>query len=278
VIKRPLFTPLRRSLDRRFERLEREVISAQRMAQRAYEATQDWPGVLDEIRRSPDYELAYQGEPLVTVRIATYNRAELLCDRALRSVLGQTYENWEAVVVGDHCTDDTEDRIRALGDERISFLNLPFRGPYPDDPKSVWQLSGCQALNTALRLARGRWIAPLDDDDEFDPDHIEVLLRHAQKQRAEFAYGTVRVVDAETGGSVPGLARLCDYPPKEGEMNLLASLIHGGLKRFEHDPNCHLAGEVLDWNVMRRMWEAGVRFSFIEQDVGTYYFKRRKWP
>jgi glycosyltransferase involved in cell wall biosynthesis len=234
--------------------------------------------VLEQIRSAPDYELAWEAnEPLVTIRVATRNRAELLTERALPSVLRQSYSNWECVVVGDHCTDDTDQRIKALGDERIRFLNLPYWGPYPDEPQArLHYVVGLHAMNAGLRRARGRWIAALDDDDEFAPDHLVVLLEHARQTKAELVYGRLRVVEASTGR--PMELDISEWPPRVGAFNFLSSLMHSGLKRFEHDPNCHLAAEPADWNACRRMWEAGVRFSFLDREVGTYYFKRRVWP
>src|SRR6266496_3474924 len=88
-----------------------------RVAHAAYRATQK-PGDqrrLEAARR--EVPLTPIGErPLVSVRVATFNRAELLVGRALPSVLNQTYDELEVVVVGDHCTDQTAERIEALGD------------------------------------------------------------------------------------------------------------------------------------------------------------------
>ena len=274
-MRRRLTAALMRPLDRRFERLTEEIRLTQGMAARAYEAAQRWPEALEAVRAAPDYERAYEPEPLVSVRIATVDRAEVLCERTLPSVLRQNYPNFEVVVVGEACTDDTEQRIRALGDERIRFVNLPFRGPYPKDPRHRWRIGGVTPMTTSVRLAQGSWIAPLDDDDEFDDDHIEVLLAHAQATRAELAYGQLRVVDLDTGEVTQDL---CLWPPEEGRFNVLASLFHSGLRRFaEYDANSYLASEVADWNFARRLWQAGVRFSYLDRVVATYYLRARSW-
>jgi glycosyltransferase involved in cell wall biosynthesis len=268
---------LLRPFDRRFERLEAQVRNAQALAARAYEVAQNWPAVLKQVREAPDYEAAYtETEPLVTVRIATYNRADVLLERALPSLFAQTYENWRAVIVGDACTDDTEQRVLALADERISFVNLPFRGPYPDDPEARWRVVGYSAMNEGLRIAEGRWIAALDHDDEFEDNHIEVLLDHARRERAELAYGQLRMIDAKTGQLRDD--KLCVWPPREGRFNFLASLAHGGLNRFRYDYNCRFSGEAADANLMRRLWEVGVRFAFVDRPVGTYYHTPHVWP
>ena len=115
-------------------------------------------------------------EPLVSVLIPTYNRARLLAERSVASVGRQSYQRFAIVVVCDACTDDTEAVLHGIGDPRISFHNLSVRGPYPEDPYRRWLVAGSAPGNEPLRRARGRWIAWLDDDDEFCANHIETLL------------------------------------------------------------------------------------------------------
>ncbi|MCB9822493.1 glycosyltransferase, partial [Candidatus Nomurabacteria bacterium] len=93
------------------------------------------------------YKKAFDKNPLVTVRIATYNKADELLDVCLPSVLGQTYKNIEIIIVGDHCTDDTEARLKKLKDPRISFVNLPFRSIYPDNKNFRWMVAGSPGMN-----------------------------------------------------------------------------------------------------------------------------------
>jgi glycosyltransferase involved in cell wall biosynthesis len=270
--KRALTGPL----DRRFELLHEQVRNAQQMAALAYDAAHNWPATLETVRSADDYSLAYdEPEPLVTVRIATFNRPGLLCERALGSVLNQTYERWEAIVVGEAAGDETEQRVKALGDDRIRFVNLPFRGPYPANAKAAWQVTGIRPMNEALRLAKGRWICPLDDDDEFAPDHIETLLAHVRDTRAELGYGKLSVVDYDSGQ--PLAIDISRWPPEDGAFNFLSTIYHSGLRVFKYDPACQFAGEVSDWNLARRMWQAGVHFSFSENVVGTYYLRGRAW-
>ena len=63
--------------------------------------------------------------PRISVYTPTYNRSELLIERAVRSVLAQTYMNFEYIIIGDHCTDDTKKRLIEIDDPRIQFYNLP---------------------------------------------------------------------------------------------------------------------------------------------------------
>src|SRR5579862_5944342 len=125
------------------EEMRTRLRRTQALTARAYEAIHGWPELLAAARSQPDYELAYEDpEPLISIPIPTYHSPDTLCERALASVLAQTYTNWEAIVVGDHCTDDTESRVRALGDERIRFHNLAVREADPDDPWERWAVRG----------------------------------------------------------------------------------------------------------------------------------------
>ncbi|HEX4491899.1 MAG TPA: glycosyltransferase [Acidimicrobiia bacterium] len=250
----------------RVARLEREVGALRALLARTYEKVEGWPRRLDEIRSRPEYEDAFAGSPLVSVRIGTYRGGETLCHRALASVRRQTYPNWEAVVVGDGCEDDTAEQVEALGDDRIRFFNRPVNGPYPEAPELRWMVAGTHAFNDAVARTRGRWIAPLDQDDEWDDDHVAVLLAAAQRARAEVVYGQMRVLVEDGPETWFGA-----WPPQLGDFGFQAALYHADLKEFRYDVNAALVDEPGDWNLARRMWEAGVRFHFVPRPVGTYY-------
>jgi hypothetical protein len=255
------------------EALERRLAATQAMASRAYEQAQDWPGRLAEIRARPDYEAPYGPEPLVSVTIPTYNRADLLCGRALPSLLRQTYENWEAVIVGDGCTDDTEERIRALGDERLRFENRPFRGPYPEDESERLLVYGAPASLRAIELARGLWLTQLDDDDEWDHDTIEVLLAEAQRTHAEIAYAKWRQRDARNGRLVA--REFGEWPLRFERFAFQAAIWHHAIGELGPDMNMRFSGEAGDWARARRLWEAGARFTFLDRAVTTIWFMPR---
>lgn len=250
------------------ERLARSVEGARALAGAAYERSARWPERLEEIRSGEQWRQAYaQAEPLVSVRMATWNRAELLVERALASVQRQTYSNWEAVVVGDACTDDTEERIAALGDPRIRFHNLATHSRYPQDPRQRWLVIGMVPMNTAARMARGSWIAPLDDDDEWEDDHLEVLVEAALSTRAELVYGRFRGLLHDP----PMEAVMGAWPPRKGEFAFQAAIYNAALRELEYDPMCRFLDEPGDWNLARRMWEAGVRFELVDRIVSTWH-------
>lgn len=249
--------------------IESRLRDTQALVARTYERSYGWPQVVADMRAAPDYDNAFVGEPLVTVRIATYNMSEILCDRALASLRRQSYQNWEALVVGDACTDDTAERVRRIGDPRITFRNLAVRGPYPVEAVPRWYVAGIGPMNAALEAARGIWVAPLDHDDEWHDDHLEVLLMSAMRERAEVAYGRLRIVDSESRAEIGTMGA---FPPLRGEFGFLSAIHHAGLRPFRYDANCRFADEPGDWNVARRMYDAGVRFHFIDQVVATVFF------
>jgi hypothetical protein len=217
-------------------------------------------------------ELAYRSifdnkNPLVSVRIATFNNAEKLIDVALKSVFNQTYKNIEIIIVGDHCTDDTEERINKLNDPRITFINLPYRSVYPEDAYNRWLVAGSPGMNIGAYLAKGEWIAPLDDDDEFSPNHIENLLEVALDNRAEFAYGAILQRNTETGEKRKIYADI----PKFGEFSFQSVLYMKALSFFEYDQQSWVVGEPGDWNLCRRMLQSGVRVASTQDVVTTIH-------
>lgn len=136
----------------------------------------------------------YETNPKVSVRIPTLNRSGLLMDRSIPSALGQTYRNIEVVIIGDHCTDDTENVLRTIK-TRIPIIwhNLEERSRSEKnllkDPEIRWFMGPVRATNKATELCSGEWIAHLDDDVFWTPDHVEELLRFAQKGDYELVYG-----------------------------------------------------------------------------------------
>ncbi len=208
-------------------------------------------------------------EPLVSVRIATYNRGRILVERTLPSVFAQTYRRFEIVIVGDCCTDDTESRIRALGDPRITFRNLPVRPAYPSYREYFWMTAGTFPMNHALDLCRGSWIAPLDDDDEFTPGHIEKLLTACMGNRWEFAYG---IMEMEVR---PGIFERIGSYPLEGARICHPAVLYSSILDFlRYDPESWLLWEPADWNLWRKFREIGVRYGFLDEVVGVHYLEK----
>jgi hypothetical protein len=220
-----------------------------------------------KLRDSKDYALAFdQDEPLVTVVITTYNNWALLRERALPSVLAQTYERFECIVVGDAAPPEAAEAVGSFGDDRLHFVNLPYRGPYPPDPRDAWLISGTTPFNTALALAAGSWLGSVGDDDALSPTYIESLLSLARAERAEVPYGHINRRDPDGPTTVLGA-----FPPGFGQWGTQCSLIHTGLRFLPFQPSDWLFGIPNDWSLAERMLRIGVRFAMLPEPVVDYY-------
>lgn len=252
-------------LAQRLAAVEEELSGLRELVARAYEDTPAAARELLRARRDPAYADAYGPEPLVTVRIGAYRGGDVLFERALASVRAQTYANWEAIVVCDGRDEETASRIAALGDDRIRVVQRPRNGPYPHVPEQRWKVAGSHPFNLAVALARGAWIAPLDQDDEWTADHLEVLLGAAESG-AEVVYGVSRVLLGDDGETYFG-----SWPPALGDFGFQTAIYNAVLAPLLYDANSHLVGEPADWNLARRMLEAGVSFEFAERVVTNYF-------
>lgn len=114
--------------------------------------------------------------PTVSVIIATYNRSEVL-RYAITSVLAQSFRDFELIVVGDCCTDDSETVVRSFDDTRVSWCNLEQNNGNQFGPN-----------NRGLELARGRYIAFLGHDDLWHHDHLAVLVRAIETHQADLVF------------------------------------------------------------------------------------------
>ncbi len=129
-----------------------------------------------------------------SVIMPAYNSAEYI-GRALRSVTGQSCQDFQVVVVDDGSTDDTADIVREYGrtDRRVMLLSHPVsRGP-------------SAARNTAIEHACGEWLALLDSDDEFLPTRLETLSALAEARGLDAIADDLELVEFP-GGEPRGLA------------------------------------------------------------------------
>jgi hypothetical protein len=226
---------------------------------------------LSALRASPDYDRAFSDpEPLVSITVATCGRPHLLATRSLPSILSQSYEHIEVVVVGDAVSEDTADAIASLGDPRVRYSNLTQRHPASDDPFKSWLVASTMARNEAMRLASGHWVVAFDDDDSMRPDHVQQLLQAAQGARAEVSYGRVRYHWADGAQIDSG-----DFPPRLTQFSWDGALYHAGLRFFEREHVAAHLGVPGDWYLCERMLRAGVRFHMIEAVVADVHPSER---
>ena len=120
-------------------------------------------------------------DELVSIVMPSYNSA-LYIENAIKSVMSQTYENWELIIVDDCSTDNTQEIIECfLEDKRIRF--------YKNEHNSGAAIS----RNYALRKAEGKWIAFLDSDDLWHPEKLEKQIRFMKENDHKFTYTDYRI-------------------------------------------------------------------------------------
>lgn len=132
--------------------------------------------------------------PTVSIVIATYNRAAVLrC--SIEAALRSTVSDWEMIVVGDACTDETAAVVASFRDSRITFVNLPVNAGEQSVPN-----------NAGVRLSRGRYVAFLNHDDLWAPDHLAVALEAMAREAADLV-ATLTLCIGPAGA--PSLAGSC---------------------------------------------------------------------
>ncbi len=150
--------------------------------------------------------------PLVSVIIPTYNWSSAL-RYAIGSVLWQEMQDFELIVVGDGCTDDSEEVVASFGDPRIRWHNLRENTGNQPAPN-----------NAGLAMARGRYIAYLGHDDLWLPAHLGALSHALEESGADLAYPWLEMVGPE-----PVLIRIICGITANGGYSLGTSLVPTGI-------------------------------------------------
>jgi glycosyltransferase involved in cell wall biosynthesis len=131
---------------------------------------------------------------LVTVAMSAYNASETI-GLAIRSILAQTYQDWELIVVDDGSTDRTAEIISGMMNPRIRLIREP-----------TGNRGLASRLNQCVRLARGQYVARMDADDVAYPRRLERQVRFLEEHRDIDLLGTGAVIfkgDGEIIGRYP---------------------------------------------------------------------------
>jgi len=201
----------------------------------------------------------------VSIIIPTYNCSSLL-ERAIKSVLAQTYENWELIIVDDGSTDGTKDLV-------ANFRKIEPRIKY------IWQNnSGAPARprNTGIKSASGEYIAFLDHDDEWLPNKLEKQVALLENS-PEIAFVSCNVIVVS-----PKRSELISSPKYKGE-NFLKKMLEKNLiltassvvVRREIFDKVGLFDETLkfadDWDMWVRI-ALKYKFDYIDEPLVKYFW------
>lgn len=123
---------------------------------------------------------------LASIIMPSYNTGAYIKE-TINSVVSQTYDNWELIIVDDCSTDNTDEVVRPfLNDQRIRYL------------KNEKNSGAAVSRNRALREARGRWIAFLDSDDLWMPDKLEKQIQFMDVGGYHFSYTNYIEIDSNS--------------------------------------------------------------------------------
>ena len=196
---------------------------------------------------------------LVSIIIAAYNAATFI-QETIQSVINQTYQNWELLIVDDASTDDTIDKIRSLEDHRIKLIPLA-------------KNSGAAiARNTAIAQAKGEYLAFLDSDDLWVPDKLERQLAFMKEHGYLFTCTEHGVL--EENGEI---SKIKTVKPQASYMDILKN--NAGNSTIMY--NCQVLGKYYSPDIKRRnditMWLQVIKetpYLYGMQEPLTIYRKR----
>ncbi|WP_324823952.1 glycosyltransferase [Sinanaerobacter sp. ZZT-01] len=179
-------------------------------------------------------------EPIVSIVMTVYNREKYLKE-AIESVLKQSYQHIELIIVNDGSTDDSEKIAKGFSDDRIQYFYKENTG----------QLS---TLKYGLEKAKGKFLTRVDSDDLIDKEYIRTCLDVMLKDsNLKFVYTDMATIDSE--GRISGETRFKDY---ESSTLLLMDVVSG------------FSSVIPDVSFFREDYISNVILNYAEQNVPFY--------
>lgn len=194
---------------------------------------------------------------LISVIIPTYNRSDLL-QRAIKSILKQTYHNFELIIVDDGSTDINIEVIKAFSDSRIKYIKFQKNRGQP------------AAINEGIRVSKGNYITFLDDDDEIFPKMLELEVNVLKDTEEEC--GFVVGLGIKLNGNGYSIFNERKYQKRnellKAQLSFCAISLSGVLIKRKCFDKVGLFDERLilgnDWDVMLRLIKK-YEFKYIER-------------
>jgi glycosyltransferase involved in cell wall biosynthesis len=119
---------------------------------------------------------------LVSVIMPSWNTGRFIAE-SIKSVINQTYKNWELIIVDDCSTDNTDEVVASFDEKRIRYF------------KNEKNSGAALTRNKAMREAQGEWIAFLDSDDIWHPEKLEKQINFMNKNGYVFSYTEYEKID-----------------------------------------------------------------------------------
>ncbi len=186
--------------------------------------------------------------PEISVIMSVYNGEEYLVD-AIESVMGQTFESWELIVINDCSSDSTSEILSALSlkDERIKVHNNEVNLRLPT------------SLNKAISLSRGKYIARMDADDICLPDRLEKQYKFMEENK-DISLSSCRFMTVKNGVyQSGGCGGRCDFEALRALLLVTNPILHPGviakaevMKKFNYDTTLTCTEDLKLWTRMAK--------------------------
>jgi glycosyltransferase involved in cell wall biosynthesis len=212
--------------------------------------------------------------PLVTAVIPTHGRPDLV-KRAVYSALNQTYPGIEVVVVVDGPDDCTCKELATISDPRLRVIELPTRS------------GGCGARNRGVESAQGKWIAFLDDDDEWFPEKTELQMKVAMTSAFRYPIVSSKLVVRTTNYELVWPRKLPraplseyllarnDWSYGEGLLSTITLLFPKDLYELVPFKSSLARHQDFDW-VLRAVQTEGAGIEFLPQALAIWHMAEQR--
>lgn len=210
----------------------------------------------------------------VTVITPTYDRPKVL-ERAINSVISQSFKDWEMIIVSDGCKrGHFLAQSYANKDPRIVPCLIPRR--YGD--------IGSTPRNVGTILAHADLIAHLDDDNEYLPNHLESLYKLINESDADFVYSSTMLRNSSHPNIDLGI-RQNPTPPRYGYIDT-SELLHKKelIEKFGWWQNTHYTDVYpwgkptgvygTEWELINRWLQGGAKWAHSKEVTLIYYYRR----
>ena len=196
---------------------------------------------------------------MISIITSTFHRPELL-KRAIQSVLNQTYQDFEMIIVNDDPDHETKEVVSSFNDKRLIYI--PMSGKFGCDTRPK---------NVGVSKSKGEYIAFLDDDVAYRPDHLQCLLKEIEKSGVDVVYGDRWIYEGDKSVSI-GIFH--DFDPF---LMMRRNYIDTSDVLIKRDAIFSVGGfderykKYVDWNLWVRMMKAGYQFKRVPLVITDYH-------
>lgn len=199
---------------------------------------------------------------MISVILSTYQRPKRL-KKAIKSVLNQSFTDFELLVVDDKSKDETKDVVEAFGDSRIRYIEMDRHFGCDTKPK-----------NKGIMKSKGEYVAFLDDDNEYRTDHLIILFKELEKnENIDVVYGDRWLID-ETKKIPSQIGVAIDF---KTDILIQRNFIDTSDVLVRRQALFDVGGfderykKYIDWNLWVRLMKFGKRFKRVPIIITDYH-------